>query len=297
MLGGLWRRLVRGERRLLAQPDWERFAGPDWGDWIMSVLVTDRFHAKQGRSIARWSPGGGLVVYLKRHHRLPWWCGVLAALWPGGSWSPALQEWDHLQWARAEGLPVPRPAAAGQFLLPGGRLRSFLAVEELTGMLALHEAVPLAARRLSPLDFAAWKRGLIAEMARLSRALHQRRRFHKDLYLCHFYVAEEDTRQPPGCWEGRVRLIDLHRLARHRCGWPWWQAKDLGQLLYSSDVAGVTDRDRLRFWRLYLAGRPEGVLLRWVRWVARRRARNYRERNRGRMAVRAARSRGAARLE
>jgi heptose I phosphotransferase len=279
MLTGVWRRLVRGEHRLHQQHDWEHFAGADWADRVMSVLVTDHFHAKQGRSIARWTLAAGgdrLVVYLKRHHRLPRWRGLLAALCPTMSWSPALQEWDHLEWARKEGLPVPRAVAAGQFLAPGGRLQSFLAVEELAGMLPLHEAVPLASRRLSPADFAAWKRGLVAEMARLARALHDRRHFHKDFYFCHFYIAEADTLRPPASWQGRVSLIDLHRLTRHRWTWPWWQAKDLGQLLYSSEVAGVTARDRLRFWHLYRAGQKGGAVFRWLRWLVTTRARNYR---------------------
>jgi heptose I phosphotransferase len=278
MLSGVWR-LVRGERRLRQQPDWERFAGSDWADRIMSVLVQDRFHAKQGRSIARWSLSGGadrLVVYLKRHYRLPRWLGLMAALWPGASWSPAFQEWDHLEWARGKGLPVPRAVAAGQFLLPGGRLQSFLAVAELTGMLPLHEAVPLAAGRLSAHEFAKWKRGLIAEMACLARALHDRHRFHKDLYFCHFYIDEADTRQTPAGWTGRVSMIDLHRLARHRWTAAWWRSKDLGQLLYSSEVAGVTARDRLRFWRLYSGGSGGG---RFFRWLVQVRARTYRSRN------------------
>ena len=50
-------------------------------------------------------------------------------------------------------------------LQPGGRLQSFLAVEELTDMLPLHEAVPLAHRNLAPDDFARWKRGLTAALA------------------------------------------------------------------------------------------------------------------------------------
>ncbi len=282
MPAGVWRRLIQGERRLHQQPDWEHFAGAGWAERVMSVLVTDRFHAKQGRSIARWTlaaAGGRLVVYLKRHHRLPRWRGLLAALWPAASWSPALQEWEHLEWARGEGLPVPRAVAAGEFLAPGGRLSSFLAVEELAGMLPLHEAVPLASRRMAPAAFARWKRGLVGELARLARELHERRHFHKDLYLCHFYVAEADTLAPPATWQGRVSLIDLHRLARHRWTWPWWQAKDLGQLLYSSEVAGVTARDRLRFWRLYLGRRKGGALFCWLRWLAQARARNYRGRN------------------
>src|SRR5262249_50700342 len=159
----------------------------------------------------RWSlraeDGRRLVVYLKRHYRLPWWDGLVAALWPDAGRSPAVQEWRHLQWARAEGLPVPRAAAPGEFLRPRLRLRSFIAVEELTDMLPLHEAIPAAAERLAPPDFLAWKRGLVAEMVRITRALHDRRRFHKDLYLCHFYVAEADTARVPVDWVGRVHLI------------------------------------------------------------------------------------------
>ena len=56
---------------------------------------------------------------------------------------------------REFGVPVPRVAAAAEYIGPGVRLQSVLAVEELTGRLALHEAVPLALRRLSPAEFTA----------------------------------------------------------------------------------------------------------------------------------------------
>jgi heptose I phosphotransferase len=279
MNDSLWRRLAHGVRRLRQRPDWERFAGAGWADRIMDVAVTDRFHAKQGRSTGRWvlmAPDGRLAVYLKRHYRLPWWHGLLAAVWPGAGWSPALQEWRNLEWARAAGLPVPAAVAAGEYIGPWGRLQSFLAVEELAGMLPLHEAVPLAAARLAPADFCRWKRGLIAELARLTRALHGRRCFHKDLYLCHFYVPGDDTARVPA-WRGRVHLIDLHRLGRH----PWtrrlWQVKDLAQLLYSSEVQGVEARDRLRFWRLYLGRR--GWADRWLRWCVLFKWRRYQRHN------------------
>ena len=286
----LWRRLVRGARRLRQQPRWEQFAGPGWADRIMAATLTERFHAKQGRTIVRWpleSGGRRLVVYLKRHYRLPWWRGVLALLRPGGNWSPALQEWEHLEWAHREGLPVPQAVAAGEYIGPWGRFQSFLAVEELTGMLALHEAVPLAASRLGPAAFRRWKDGLAREMAAITLALHRRGRFHKDLYLCHFYVAEQDTARVPD-WGGRVQLIDLHRLGRHPLTAPWRRAKDLAQLLYSSEVPGVTARDLLRFWRAYLAGAGLGRASRWLRWALRLQAWNYRRRSRRRKARAAA---------
>jgi heptose I phosphotransferase len=277
-----WRRLFRGVRRLHRSDEFEQLAGPGWADRIMGLAVTDRLHVKQGRSIGRLvleSEGRSLVVYLKRHYRLPWWHGLLALLRPGAGWSPALQEWEHLRWARAQRLPVPEAVAGGEFIGPWGRLQSFLAVKELTGMLPLHQAIPAAAARLDSATFRRWKRGLAAELARLAAALHRRRRFHKDLYLCHFYVTEEDTGRLPD-WRGRVRLIDLHRLGRHRRTWPLWLAKDLAQLWYSSEVAGVTDRDRLGFWRAYRRENPQASgrpwLLTWVRlkaWSYRRHSR------------------------
>jgi heptose I phosphotransferase len=275
-----WGRLTRGACRVRQRPGWDALAGDGWPARIMGLDVTDRFHAKQGRSTARWVLQGErrLAVYLKRHYRLPWWEGWLATLWPDAGWSPAFREWDHLEWAKAQGLPVPHAVAAAEWLRPGGRLQSFLAVEELADMIPLHEAIPAAAARLAPAAFERWKRGLAAELARLTRALHDRRRFHKDLYLCHFFIPRQDTGAVPG-WPGRVHLIDLHRLGHHRRTWRWWLVKDLGQLLYSSDLPGVGVRDRLRFWRCYRAN-GRGAAERWARRLIVAKWRRYRRHNR-----------------
>jgi heptose I phosphotransferase len=247
----------------------------------MTVPTPDRFHAKQGRSIGRWtltdSTGNTLVVYLKRHHELPRSAGWMARLCPSRAWSPGLQEWEHLEWASQIGLPVPRAWAAGELRGPGAKLQSFLVVEELVGMLPLHEAIPLAADQLEPRVFKTWKCGLFREMARLTRELHRRRRFHNDLYFCHFYIAESDTRTPPTEWPGRVVMIDFHRLARHRFGWPWYAVKDLAQWIYSSVVPGVNDDDRAEYWKEYRCGdwAPVSPPLAWIWTVAGWKAQGY----------------------
>jgi heptose I phosphotransferase len=253
--GSLWTRLTRGVRRVVHRPDWPRFAGHDFTDTIMSVAVTDKHNSKQGRSTGRWVlRQGELVVFLKRHRQEALWHRVLALLFPKGGWSAALVEWRHLHWAKSHGVPVPEPVAAGEFIGPGLRLESFLAVEELSGMLPLHEAIPRAARELPLAAFQAWKRGVSSQMARHARALHDRRRYHKDLYLCHFFVRPAARSSSPA-EVGAVHMIDLHRLTHHPLtGWRW-QIKDLAELLYSSDVLGVTDRDRLRFFHQYLGQR------------------------------------------
>ncbi|HEX4610756.1 MAG TPA: lipopolysaccharide kinase InaA family protein, partial [Urbifossiella sp.] len=142
-------------------------------------------------------------------------------------------------------------------------------------------AVPLAAAQLEPAAFARWKRGLTAELARLARRLHGQKWFHKDLYFCHFYIPEELTRRVPDDWADRVYMIDLHRLGRHPVLARWFQVKDLGQLLYSSEVAGVTARDRLRFWKLYRAGGGGG----WLAPLVRLKWHQYRRHNRRRRSV------------
>src|SRR5947209_17455249 len=84
MKESFWLRLSRGVRRLRQRADWLHFVGPHWADRIMGLVIRDRFHAKQGRSIARWAlqhENRHLTVYLKRHYRLPSWRGLLPTVW------------------------------------------------------------------------------------------------------------------------------------------------------------------------------------------------------------------------
>jgi heptose I phosphotransferase len=278
----LWRRLARGFQRVRARDDWEGFAGENWPQVIMSATVTDRFSAKQGRSTGRWvlrAEGRRLAVYLKRHYRLPRWKGLLASIWPERAWSPAGQEWEHLHWARKHGLPVPEAVAVAEFIGPWGRLQSMLAVEELTEMVPLHEAIPAAGRALAPVEFASWKRGLAREMARLVASLHSLSYFHKDLYLCHLYVPAAQTRKVPLNWQGRLHVIDFHRLRRHVLTAPIWIVKDVAQLLFSTEIAEITARDRVRFWHEYLHALGGGLAVRFLKRFILAKAARYRRHN------------------
>ncbi len=249
--GTLLARLTRGtrwswqsERHLGALPR-------DLDATVMAIESGDRLHAKQGRSTARVRFDLGpepLSVYLKRHYRLPWINRLRALINPGGRHSPASAEWAHLERARALGIEVPEVVAAGEWIGPWGALRSYLMVAELIDHAPLHEAVPELQAELPPADFAALKRALVIEMAEVSAKLHAAHAFHKDLYLCHFFLNR--AAKPEG--GRRLCLIDLHRFAVHRWTAPRWRWKDLGQLLYSTiGVAGIDDRDRLRFWMHY----------------------------------------------
>jgi heptose I phosphotransferase len=276
-----WDRLVRGTRWTWLAERYRTALPADLEATVMGLESRDRLHAKQGRSTARvhfHTGEGPLAVYLKRHYRLPWRSRLAALMHPGGLHSPAKSEWANLKRARALGIDVPEVVAAGERIGPWGELQSFLMVAELTGCLPLHEAIPLLAERLDPASFRRRKRALIAEMAGITARLHQARVFHKDLYLCHFYLDMGEPGLVPGpC---RLSLIDLHRLAEHHLTGAWWRWKDLGQLLFSTlGVAGIDDRDRLRFW----AGYRRRLRLKWPRRQARivaLRAERYRAHNR-----------------
>jgi len=255
---------------------------------VMTLHSGDRLHAKQGRSTARVvfhsgidsreSPIRPLSVYLKRHYRVSWTARLAATINPAKGHSPAAVEWGRLERARALGVEVPDVVAAGERIGPRGGLSSFLMVAELTGCEAINEVVPKLAQRLDDRDFADFKRRAIVEMARITAVLHAARHFHKDLYLCHFFLDLDRVDQagrPP-----RLVLIDLHRLGAHRLSSPWWRWKDLGQLLFSTfGVDGIDDRDRLRFWRSYRRLVPL-PFAKWQERLIRLRAARYGRHNR-----------------
>jgi Lipopolysaccharide kinase (Kdo/WaaP) family len=273
----LWARLVRGTRWTWFSEIYRSALPADLDDTVMTLQIDDRHHVKQGRSTGRIRFHSGsetLSVYLKRHYRLPLASRILALVDPAGRHSPAAAEWAHLERARAIGISVPNTVAAGEWIGPWGNLKSFLMVAELTGSQAVNEALPRLATELEPSGFAALKHQLAAEMAEITARLHRSSLFHKDLYLCHFYLDTPCETQP------RLHLIDLHRLGEHRWTAPWWRWKDLGQLLYSTySVDEIDDADRMHFWNQY-RGR---VQLRWPSfqlWMVQLKASLYRSHNR-----------------
>ena len=88
------------------------------------------------------------------------------------------------------------------------------------------------------------------QVARIVRTLHTTGINHRDLYLCHFEMDRHallDARSAPG----KLCLMDLHR-AQLRPRVPHrWLVKDLAALLFSSLDAPLTQRDLLRFVRMY----------------------------------------------
>ena len=197
--GSLWDRLVRGVRWSWIDPRYQAALPPDLDASVMTLDSRDRLHAKQGRSTARVvfhppaastnsglgaadfvvSPARPVAVYLKRHFRLPWLARLAALFDPAGRHSPAAAEWAHLERARTLGVPVPEVVATGERIGPWACLQSYLMVAELTGFAELNVALPELAHQLEPAAYASFKRRLIAEMARITAALHAARVFRQ----------------------------------------------------------------------------------------------------------------------
>ena len=281
--GSLKTRWVHGVNWTWINENYRAQLPSDLAATVMGLESRDRFHAKQGRSTARvvlHEAGPPLPVYLKRHFRLPWVARVAALLNPAGRHSPAALEWVHLERVRNLGITVPEVVATGERIGPRTSLQSFLMIAELTGSTALNELLPQLAARQDRAVFARLKRRVVKEMARITATLHRACVFHKDLYLCHFFLDPDEN--DSDSLDPNLTLIDLHRLEQHRIFADWWRWKDLAQLLYSTDgVVGVTARDRTRFWKWYcqFAGIKRPAL---VARIVRLRTARYRNHNRKR---------------
>ena len=115
-------------------------------------------------------------------------------------------------------------------------------------------------------------------MARITATLHAARVFHKDLYLCHFFLDPDRVDRTPDM--PRLSLIDLHRLEEHRL-WPdWWRWKDLGQLLFSTTASPASPTATVCDSGGFTADASESSRPRWHARMVRLRAARYLEHNR-----------------
>ena len=297
--GSLWERLVRGVRWSWVDPRYQSALPPDLDASVMTLESRDRLHAKQGRSTARvvFHPaaatadrapgrqsrrGVGSPGRCLSQAALPasLACRLAALFDPAGRHSPGAAEWAHLERARALGVPVPDVVATGERIGPWACLQSYLMVAELTGCQELNVALPELADELDPASFAALKRRLVAEMARITAALHTARDLPQrplslPLLSRPRAAAGRSGRHPAGpdrpASPGRASVL----------------ARPLA--VEGPGAATLLDRGRGRDRRPghlpVLDHYRRRVALRWPRWQARMvqlKARRYLEHNRGR---------------
>jgi hypothetical protein len=158
------------------------------------------------------------------------------------SLSPAEAEARGIAALEAQNIPTAPLVAFGK--LSDGR--SFLITQDLTGFRAADKAIAAG------LPF----ESLLAPTADLAARLHSQNLHHRDLYLCHFFVAATPA-QPSDSADPQLRLIDAARVrplprlfTRTR-----WIVKDLAQFWYSTLSLPITDDQRTRWLTRYAQSR------------------------------------------
>lgn len=211
--------------------------------------------------------------FLKRHvSPQRWFRRIFAGSDLLGQTSEGMREWQNILEFHARGLPSVIPVAAGQRLLPSRQMESFVLTLRLDPFLPLDDYALTRLDSYAPAQAAKKKRLLISALARLTREMHWLGFNHRDFYLCHVFVKDENSAPP------ELRVIDLQRLGMRSRRAQRWRIKDLAQLHFSSLALPISDRDRLRFFARYApANRRERrrmltQLLRKSRSIARHQA-------------------------
>ncbi len=136
----------------------------------------------------------------------------------------------------------------GQLGFNPARLQSFLITRELTHNVSLEG---FCRNWLKHPPAPRLKRALIAEVARIARVLHQNGVNHRDFYICHFLLDLPRHNEQFDPENLHLSLIDLHRAQVRKKTPSRWIIKDVAGLYFSSMDIGLTQRDRLRFLKIY----------------------------------------------
>jgi len=153
-------------------------------------------------------------------------------------------EWQAIRRLDELGIATTPAIAFGYRGCSPASRQSFVITRDLGGIVSLEDYCRDWATR--PPDLAT-KRRLIREVARIARTLHDNGLNHRDFYLCHFCL--DARRLEAG--EVYLYLLDLHRMGMHRHLGRAERMKDMAALYFSAMDCGLSERDRLRFIRLY----------------------------------------------
>jgi len=271
--GGSWR------QQLWLQPP---FAGLWAGqDAFVAVDALDGevFRQRDGRRTFRCEIGGR-GYFVKIHHGIGWGEIVKNLLVGRAPILGAGNEWQAIHRLTAIGIDTMRAVAFGQRGWNPARRHSFLITEELAPTISLEDFCREWAHQPPP---TALKHALIRRVADMAGRMHRAGVNHRDFYLCHFLLHLEPQ---PTAQNLKLSLIDLHR-AQSRTQVPRrWRDKDLAGLYFSALGIGLTQRDFLRFLRVYFARplrailREEAPLLRHLAREGRRLQAKYARKNR-----------------
>jgi len=219
---------------------------PSFFDQLMG-LRGQGFRHQDGRLTQRIKVGDH--YYFIKQHQGVGWKEIFKNLFQGRL--PILgakNEWRALIKLQSLGVAAPQVMAYGARGWNLAKLQSFVLMEEVAPAISLET---LCATWPESPPAPAFKRLLLAKIARIARLLHANGMNHRDFYICHFLLDITPGLKNITAKNCRLYLIDLHRAQiRHKTP-DRWVIKDLAALYFSSKNIGLTTRDFYRFMQLY----------------------------------------------
>jgi len=224
----------------------ERWDGKDTFEQL-SALEGKVYKERQGRKTFRFTLDGK-HYFAKLHNGVGWKAIIKHLLQLRLPVLSAQNEWRAIQRVEQLGIKTMRLVGYGRRGWNPARLQSFVITEELANTLSLEN---FCRDWLTTPPRYALKRALITKVAEIARTLHEHGINHRDFYICHFLL---DISAGPESIDPRhlkLYLIDLHRMQIRRRIPRRWRVKDVAGLYFSSMDVGLTQRDLLRFIRVY----------------------------------------------
>ncbi len=160
----------------------------------------------------------------------------------------AENEWCAIARLQELGLATMTAAAYGRRGMNPATRQSFIITEALENTISLEDYCAPWAQKKPPFPI---KLRLLKELATISKTLHGNGVCHRDYYLCHFLLHEQEKFTVGEIVQPRLSVIDLHRALIRRKLATRWIIKDVAGLYFSALHVGLNRHDFLRFVKIY----------------------------------------------
>ncbi|MBX3413530.1 MAG: phosphotransferase [Pirellulales bacterium] len=209
----------------------------DWGELPGAAVVKSGPH----RVVYRLDrPQGSLFV---KHYRSADWRARVRSLFRP---SAARREWHKSVEMLRRGVPTIRAVAWGESKQSGLATDNFFASEAIANAVALDAWLRDICPRLDPATRARQRRQIVDRLADLTARAHRAGVWHDDFHAGNILLADEG-----------LYLIDVPGVELARGPLNWRRTRASLAMLCSGLLGDATPGERWRFWRRYLAARPE----------------------------------------
>ena len=190
----------------------------------------------------------GRKYFAKIHHGVGWGEIIESLLTLRLPIIGAQNEWRAVERLQQLGVDSMTAVAWGSRGWNPACRQSFIITEALENTVSLEDYCAPWAQHSPPFSI---KLQLLSALARISRTLHGNGICHRDFYICHFLLHENERFSAGEILVPRLSLIDLHRaLIRDRLR-QRWIIKDVAGLYFSALHIGLNRHDFLRFVKIY----------------------------------------------